>query len=614
MPFRPAQLDRQRFGIVRIAAGAFEDLAAIDLPETLCALASLRSAEERAAVLAEQLRDEAFASIGGCDDARLRRQLLAAKRDLFNGRRIDASSLALPRAGEYEVALAECDALHERFARMFEREVAAAREKLHALARSEALQRPLALSSLTLLAEIRKRITPQTERALMKYAGRMHAKTSPFSTFCHIAPVTFAPLPHGLTSARLGASTVTRRANRLEPLREEERYFEDSVLAGEVVCDQRVIDALTDTISSYVRDLSFSDPALARRRELRCWFGTREVMPLADILDQWPPASDDAVKRWTNALASQIEVTDDCVYIDRQHVDHAFEVVPELRRELPQSVAAMLQLTADGAVLNGFGPGYGKQVSRFLDLLPPEMLEEQRAINRRAAGRSRLVEVNDGSLLNMNVHPPLVDSEIGEADVPDLVVKIGGDDTLWLWHVPTNERIEVVDLGLQDPATRSPLHRFLNTFFSPAQELIRKPLLDAALAVSGRLIVRPRVIYDRRLVIRRRTWVVPNAILPARAGGESDAAFFRRVDAWRESLGMPAYVFAKIRGAAKRDDRKPQFISFASWHSVALLEKLFARVAGLLKFQEMLPGPDEMLEWNGRRHAIEFIVHWNRRE
>ena len=124
--------------------------------------------------------------------------------------------------------------------------------------------------------------------------------------------------------------------------------------------------------------------------------------------------------------------------------------------------------------------------------------------------------------------------------------------------------------------------------------------------------MRPRVVYDRRLVIRRKTWEMPKTQLPERARGESDAAFFRRVDAWRESLGMPAYVFVKIRGAAKRDDRKPQFISFASWHSVALLEKLFARVAGLLKFQEMLPGPEEMLEWNGRRHAIEFIVHWNR--
>jgi Lantibiotic dehydratase, N terminus len=606
MPFRPAQLDRQRFGIVRIAAGAFDDLAALDLPETLSAVALLRSAEERVGVLAEQLRDEAFAAIGGCDDARLRRQLLAAKRDLFNGRRIDASSLALPHAAQYEAAVAARDGLQERFTRTFEREVAAAREKLHALAQSEALQRPLALSSLTLLAEIRKRITPHTERALMKYVGRMHAKTSPFSTFCHIAPATFAPLAQGVMCARLGAATVTRQANRVAAAREEERYFEDSVLGGKVVCDERAIDALTDTMSSYVLALSFSDPAIARRRELRRWFGGRVVVPLSEILGQWPSAPDDDVKRWTNELASRLEVTGDCIHIDRQHVDRDGEP--------PRSFAAMVQFIRGGAVLNGLGPGYGKQVSRFLDLLPPDVLDEQRAVNRRAAGRSRFVEVNDGSLLNMNIHPQLVDGEIGESDVPDLVVKVGDDDTLWLWHVPTNQRIEVVDLGLQDPATRSPLHRFLNTFFSPAQELIRRPLLRAALAASGPTIARPRVIYDRRLVIRRKTWEIPKAMLPARAKGESDAAFFRRVDDWRVSLRMPAYVVVKIRRTAKRDDRKPQFISFASWHSVALLEKLFDRVVDILRAQEMLPAPDDMLEWNGRRHAIEFVVHWNRSE
>ena len=101
-------------------------------------------------------------------------------------------------------------------------------------------------------------------------------------------------------------------------------------------------------------------------------------MPLTDVLDQWPAANDDAVKRWTNALASRLEVMGDCVYIDRQHVEECGSA--------PESFAAMLELTAEGAVLNACGPGYGKQVSRFLDLLPPEMLEEQRAMNRARRG------------------------------------------------------------------------------------------------------------------------------------------------------------------------------------------------------------------------------------
>src|SRR6185369_12870056 len=132
MPFRPAALARQRFGIVRIAAGAFEDLAALDLPETLRALANLRVAEARVATSAERLRERAFAAVRGCDDSRERRRLLKLQRDLFNGRRVDA-----PDDEAYAAAIADADAARETFLRAFDEEVAAARTKLHALAASE---------------------------------------------------------------------------------------------------------------------------------------------------------------------------------------------------------------------------------------------------------------------------------------------------------------------------------------------------------------------------------------------------------------------------------------------------------------------------------------------
>lgn len=599
-------LVRQRFGIVRIAAGAFDDLAALDLPASCAALAAMRAANARVEAVAARLRDELFARIRGCEDAQLRRRLLQAKRDLFNGRRADVCD------AEYDAAVADADVARERFLRAFEAEVAAARERLHALAKSEELQRPLALSSLALLAQIRRRITRQTERAVMKYVSRMHVKTSPFSTFCHVALATF-----GKSAVRLGEGRVHVRENiacknGVTPqLRAEELRFEDSILGGEVVCDA---DAIGDTIASYVRDLSFTDPAIARGRRLRREFETRygrdATVPLERVHAECGDdvADDDAIARWTSALASQLTPNGDSVHIGRQHVDYAFAAVPELRRELPQSIGAILQFTAGGAMLNNLGPGYGKFVSRFLDLLPPEVLEEQRAINRAAANGSRLVEFRDDWRLNMNLHPPLVDGEIG-ADDP-LFVKIGDDDSLWLLH--GSARIEVLDLGLQEPSTRSPLHQFVNRVFTRAEELARRPMVKAALAAFPAGIMKPRVIYDGRLIIRRRSWTLPKAMLPLRTKAESDAAYFARVDAWREQLGIPRYVFARIRKAVRRDDRKPQFISFASCHSVLLFEHLLARVEAKLTLHEMLPSPDEMLEWNGRRHAAEFVVQWNR--
>ncbi|HEY4641332.1 MAG TPA: hypothetical protein VII75_08310 [Thermoanaerobaculia bacterium] len=531
------RLVRQRFGIVRIAGGAFEDLAALDLPDALRAAADLQAAETRALAIAETLREEAFAAIRGCADVQLRRRLLHAKRDLFNRRRIDAT-LPLPSIDAYAPAMNELDAAGENFERAFDADVAMARMKLHELANSEALQRPLARSSAALLAEIRRGITRRIEAGLMKYVTRMHVKTSPFSTFCHVAVARFEPGP---TSVRLGEARVTVR----------DEQFEDSVVEGEVVRD---IDAIEETFFDYVRDLQSSED-----------------------------------ERWTSALSSRLACIDGTVRISHQDV-------PEPCRNLPRSIAAMLQFTPEGAVLNGCGPGYGRVASRFFDLLPPELLEEQRAMNRG------LVEFDDGSQLSINRHPLLVDAVI--RDVSDLTVRIGDDDQPWLMR--GDQRLEFVDLGLQQPTERSPMHQFLNTVFTAAHQLSRKPMVRAALAVSPRGIMRPRVIYGDRLIIRRRSWHIPKAMLPVRAPRESDASYFARVGAWRESLGIPQYVFAKIRNA------KPQFLSFASWHSVRLFEKLIARVNRTLKLQEMLPAPDDMLVWNGRHHAAEFVVQWNR--
>src|SRR5690349_15386733 len=109
MRSRPARLVPQRHGIVRIAGGAFEDLAALDLPHAMHAFGEVQAAEARVAEVASALRDEAFAAIRGCADVQLRRRLLHAKRDLFNGKRIDPS-LALPSMRAYADALDAFDA------------------------------------------------------------------------------------------------------------------------------------------------------------------------------------------------------------------------------------------------------------------------------------------------------------------------------------------------------------------------------------------------------------------------------------------------------------------------------------------------------------------------
>ncbi|HEX7680062.1 MAG TPA: lantibiotic dehydratase, partial [Thermoanaerobaculia bacterium] len=194
------------FVIVRIAAGAFDALASLDLLESPSLAADVRRFQATAAAIADLLREELYEVIGGCEDIDLRRLLLRARRDLFNGRRLDARTIAslaaafgprLPNLGGYVDSIRDVDTAERRFAETFATEVAGARRTLSALAGAEELHRPLVLSSEVFLGQLRRYARRaegppsgkelDVERTLMKYLSRMHAKTSPFSTFCHLA-------------------------------------------------------------------------------------------------------------------------------------------------------------------------------------------------------------------------------------------------------------------------------------------------------------------------------------------------------------------------------------------------------------------------------------------
>jgi hypothetical protein len=358
-------------------------------------------------------------------------------------------------------------------------------------------------------------------------------------------------------------------------------------------------------------------------------------------------------QRWSDAIAARLigrRVREEQVNIEREDMDAAFAAVP-LTRVGADSSSAFVQLArVDGemaVVLNMIGPGYGKSMSRFLHLFPPHCTEAVREANARASSKTRLVELRDASSHNANLHPPLLDYEISspgaqtsfrrenQLPVTDLAVRVGDDGLLWLIRASTGERLEVLDLGFQGLNGRSQMFRLLARGFTRAHYVRRMLLFRAATIAWERTLkrgsdsadeitARPRVVYDRRIVLQRRTWTVPLHRLPLRLRGESDAAYFSRIDEWRIAHGMPEYVFAFVtreRGQVdpkdsklQRDDYKPQFISFRNWFCVTVFEKLISRTNKMLTIQEMLPGPEDMLQLDGRRYPMELIIQWSPRE
>lgn len=298
-------------------------------------------------------------------------------------------------------------------------------------------------------------------------------------------------------------------------------------------------------------------------------------------------------------------------------------------------------------VLNSSFPGFGKMFSRFLHIFPAAVTEDIRAWNRSLMKEDRVfLEDSDASFFNANLHPPLMPHEVHmpngqnslppEQQIPITELKVKKDPTgtrLQLLHEPTGKRAYVFDLGFQGHRGRSQLFQLLEKF-TLAQYLYPQPLLVAANGLrpaagkepgkeETRIEINPRIVYGDRLILQRKSWYVPEPLLPRRAPGENDWAWFYRVNEWRRTQEMPDDVFifvvdrvTRLNAApspAKRispDDYKPQYISFKNPFLVNTLEKAISRVSGTLKIVEMMPAPHQLQTIAGSKYVMEFVLQW----
>ncbi|UCH93775.1 MAG: lantibiotic dehydratase [Candidatus Aminicenantes bacterium] len=301
-------------------------------------------------------------------------------------------------------------------------------------------------------------------------------------------------------------------------------------------------------------------------------------------------------------------------------------------------------------VLNSSFPGFGKLFSRFLHVFDDRITNDIRQWNEWLSNEALLLEDCDASYFNANLHPPLLPYEVripgGHNSLPpgkqipitDLEVRLEEKgDRLQLVHKPTQKRVYVFDLGFQGHQGRSQLFQLLEKF-TMAEYLFPQPLVHAAANIGeegpgkkekeegkthAAVRVNPRIVYDDRIVLRRKTWYIPVEKLPFKEPGESQWAYFLRVNEWRRELGVPEEVFVHVledfgrqpgqsRAQQKpgRDDYKPQYISFNNPFLMDLFEKLIKRVPYSLKVVEMLPNSRQLLRIGNSKHITEFTLQW----
>ena len=468
--------------------------------------------------------------------------------------------------------------------------------------------------------------------------------------------------------------------------------YEDSALPDlDVRLDRGALEPIAESLADLSRGLTFTDSVVPERAQLAHYCAAKYVdafVPLIRVYEDYyrdckipeqqrkrdsdtsenvdfpggPGFSADLdaraeeTKSFIGCIASRLwtsgRVSTARVDIDREDIAAASLLLSSRGDSVPPfSCSAYIQWIlprpgeAASAVVNNIGPGYGKLMSRFLDMFPVQLTESLQLLNGEA-DRCILAELRDGTVGNADMHPRLLDFEISspgaqtfyppERQIPvsDLWISIdrsAASPRLSLVRESTGQRVEVIDLCFTALPFRSKLFHLLVTGFSRAKYIGVHPLLKAVSAgVNARngttaVAPRPRVVYDGRLILQRRSWTITREALPSRQPGEHDASFYLRINDWREAHAIPKHVFVyltrdremieqrKGEHRLSRDDYKPQFISFQDWFTVDLFDRMKAKALDSVLIEEMLPDPDSMLTIAGQRYATEFIVQWSSR-
>ncbi|MDD5361338.1 MAG: lantibiotic dehydratase [Ignavibacteria bacterium] len=295
------------------------------------------------------------------------------------------------------------------------------------------------------------------------------------------------------------------------------------------------------------------------------------------------------------------------------------------------------------SVINSSFSGYGKMVSRFLNLFPDEFTKEIRKWNEKYSGDYILAENIDSSIMNYNLHPALMPYEISipggnyvleperRISVSQLVISYNKkEDNLQLTDTLSNKRVFTFDLGFQGYGGRSELFKFLETF-TLSKTLFLHPLLRKIFGlfnsvemtynhISDKVSIRPRISYNDKLIISRREWIIPTKLLPFKHYNEKESDYFTRIQKWRVEFGLPEEMFffikpmffenkkeIKAKKNFTRDDYKPQYICFGNPFLIRLFEKQLGKVIESMKFVEMLPASNNLLKINNKRYVTEFV-------
>jgi hypothetical protein len=342
----------------------------------------------------------------------------------------------------------------------------------------------------------------------------------------------------------------------------------------------------------------------------------------------------------TNALLSGEEL-EPLQSLVRSVLENAGEGLPciDLKEGWPGREAAKqedLQLGAhlqpagpamEKVVLNNFTAGYGKNISRFLKLLPQQYAAAIQQFNQKKLSDTLIADTRDASIHNLNNYPPLTQATLDSIGTSPDAVPLS---SIWVTTDPEHgiklidhhgQDLRALNFSMESLSRRSSFLQFLD-ILDPTDLWGYQYFKDQikahfrSMAQAGKMAFMPRIVFGDRLVLLRRSWMVTKEILLQllKTAGTPEGAFLA-IDRWRKETDIPRQVFLRIdrRGAGPKnnDHYKPQFIDFASPIFILLLDHLLRKAGDVVELEEVYPNLAEVKQHDGyvREYLFNFGGH-----
>ncbi|GGQ66807.1 lantibiotic dehydratase [Couchioplanes azureus] len=287
-------------------------------------------------------------------------------------------------------------------------------------------------------------------------------------------------------------------------------------------------------------------------------------------------------------------------------------------------------------VLNELMTGFGRSQARLLRLGASVAGSFAPGERDWQVGGRHAVEITGTFASNLNRRPPVTPFEIsypgvpserpGERRIPlgDLrVVHDPARRTLRLFSVRHRIEILPVHLGVMVEFLLPSAYRFLLQMFGqavPRFEFVKQLAFAAAGDAADGVSRYPRLVLGD-LTVNRASWTVAAREVPRRSRDGTMLDYLIDVNRWRRRHGIPERCFVRVLtrhgGPAQRSrakglfdkTRKPLYLDFSSEILLRAFEETAASTDQMLVFEEMLPGPEELVLHDGANgYAGEFVI------